>query len=57
MTISIMARLLAPLSEDHYLGILVIAGGAWSGAFGSFVLLYASPLMHPRMKGEMSRPI
>jgi hypothetical protein len=36
------------LTAEHYLAILWLAGTAWSGAFGLFVLLYARPLMLPR---------
>jgi uncharacterized protein involved in response to NO len=50
-------RLLAPLGGDHYLFMLWSAGAAWSGAFGLFVLLYAGPLMRPRVKGEEAKPI
>ena len=57
VTIAAVARLFAPLSEDHYLGLLTLAGMGWSGAFGLFVLLYAPPLMRPRVKGEAARPI
>ena len=57
VTIAAVTRLLAPLSEDHYLVALACSGTAWSGAFGLFVVLYAPPLMRPRAKGEAARPI
>jgi uncharacterized protein involved in response to NO len=57
VTIATIARLLAPLSDVHYLAMLVIAGTAWSSAFALFVLAYASPLMRPAVKRESARPI
>lgn len=57
VTIAAVSRLLAPLSVDHYLAILTLAGLAWSSAFGLFVLLYAPPLMRPKATGEAARAI
>jgi uncharacterized protein involved in response to NO len=57
VTMAAVSRLLAPLSEDHYFGMLVFAGTAWSAAFGLFVLLYAPPLTQPRVTGDGARPI
>jgi uncharacterized protein involved in response to NO len=57
VTFAALFRLLAPLAETHYLFALVIAGAAWSGAFGLFALLYAVPLSQPRVKGEQARAI
>ena len=48
VTAAALLRLLAPLSGDAYLPLLAIAGAAWSGAFGLFVLFYAGPLSMPR---------
>jgi uncharacterized protein involved in response to NO len=48
VTIAAALRVVAPLAEGHYLAVLWLAGAAWSGAFGLFVLLYARPLMLPR---------
>jgi uncharacterized protein involved in response to NO len=57
VTIAAVLRLLAPLGGSQYLHILFAAGGAWSGAFGLFVLLYLRPLTLPRVKGEEAQPI
>jgi uncharacterized protein involved in response to NO len=57
VTLAAILRLLAPLGGDHYLFMLWSAGAAWVGAFGLFVLLYAGPLMWPRVKGEEAVPI
>jgi uncharacterized protein involved in response to NO len=57
VTLAAILRLLAPLGGDHYLFLLWSAGAAWSGAFGLFVLLYAGPLMRPRVKAEEAKPI
>jgi uncharacterized protein involved in response to NO len=56
VTLAAVLRLLAPLGSAHYLVMLSLAGAAWSGAFGLFVLLYAGPLTRARVKGE-ARPI
>ena len=48
VTIAAALRVAAPLAAEHYLAVLWLAGAAWSGAFGLFVLLYARPLMLPR---------
>jgi uncharacterized protein involved in response to NO len=37
--------------------MLSIAGTAWSGAFGLFVLLYGRPLSLPRLREENAKPI
>lgn len=50
-------RLLAPIAGEQYLLLLTLAGLAWSGAFGGFVLLYASPLARPRVTTAAVRPI
>ena len=50
VTIAAVLRLFAPLAEAHYLFVLSLAGTAWSGAFGLFVLIYARPLMLPRLR-------
>ena len=55
VTIAAVTRLIAPLSGAHYLSMLVVAGAAWSGAFGLFVVLYAPALLRPRATGE-ARP-
>jgi uncharacterized protein involved in response to NO len=57
VTLAAILRLLAPLAGAKYLAALLLAGAAWSGAFGLFVLLYARPLALPAVKGEAARPI
>lgn len=56
-TLAAILRLLAPLGGTHYIFALSLAGAAWSAAFGLFVVLYARPLMLPRLAGEDARPI
>ncbi len=57
VTLAAILRLLAPLDSAWYLLMLSLAGAAWSAAFGLFVLLYARPLVRPRVIGEDARPI
>ncbi|HEX7970448.1 MAG TPA: NnrS family protein [Stellaceae bacterium] len=57
VTLAAVLRLLAPLGGTQYLLVLALAGAAWSGAFGLFVLLYLRPLALPRVKGSGARPI
>ena len=45
-----LLRLAAPLAGDDTLLLLVLAGAAWSGAFGLFVVLYFGPLTRPRVR-------
>jgi len=49
VTIAAVLRLLAPLAGAQYLLALSLAGAAWSGAFGLFVVLYGPPLLTPRV--------
>ncbi|HEV2162029.1 MAG TPA: NnrS family protein [Stellaceae bacterium] len=49
VTIAAVLRLLAPLAGAQYLLVLSLAGGAWAGAFGLFVVLYGPPLLTPRV--------
>ena len=56
VTLAALLRLLAPLDDAGYMTLLSLAGFAWSGAFGLFILLYAGPLATPR-KREDARPI
>jgi uncharacterized protein involved in response to NO len=44
MTLAAILRLAAPLAGSHMLLVLSLAGAAWTGAFGLFVVLYA-PLL------------
>ena len=57
VTLAAVLRLLAPLGGAQYLLLLLIAGAAWSTAFGSFVVLYARPLLLPRARGDDVLPI
>jgi len=50
VTFAAVLRLVAPLAKAHYLLVLTLAGAAWSGAFGLFVLVYARPLALPRLQ-------
>lgn len=50
ITLAALLRLFAPLGGTGYVTLLALAGAAWSGAFGLFVLLYALPLARPRLK-------
>lgn len=45
-----LLRLAAPLVRDHTLLLLTLAGLAWSGAFGLFVVLYFGALSRPRVR-------
>ncbi|HXP76036.1 MAG TPA: NnrS family protein [Stellaceae bacterium] len=56
ITLAAILRLLAPLGGGEYVPMLLLAGAAWSGAFGLFVLLYARPLAQPRVKDEAPQP-
>ena len=49
VTVAAALRLLAPLAGAQYLLVLSLAGAAWSGAFGLFVVLYGPPLLTPRV--------
>jgi uncharacterized protein involved in response to NO len=49
VTLAALLRLAAPLAGASALLLLDLAGAAWSGAFGLFVLLYAGPLALPRV--------
>jgi uncharacterized protein involved in response to NO len=57
VTLAAALRLVAPLGGAHYVPILSAAGVAWSGAFGLFVLLYASALSRPRVRDGTGLPI
>jgi uncharacterized protein involved in response to NO len=57
ITVATVLRLIAPLGAPHYMLLLTVAGAAWSGAFGLFVVLYAQVLMHPRVRDGSGLPI
>ena len=48
VTLAALLRVLAPFGAAEYLVLLCLAGAAWSGAFGLFVVLYGPALMRPR---------
>ncbi len=48
VTIAALLRVLAPFGAADYLVLLCLAGAAWAGAFGLFVVLYGPALMRPR---------
>jgi uncharacterized protein involved in response to NO len=48
VTLAALLRLLAPLGAGDYMVLLCLAGAAWSGAFGLFVVLYGPALMRRR---------
>jgi uncharacterized protein involved in response to NO len=56
VTSAALLRLLAPLGGVHTLLILVLAGVAWSGAFGLFVLCYG-PALARRPASDGARAI
>ncbi len=49
VTVAAVLRLLAPLAGAQYLLVLSLAGAAWTGAFGLFVVLYGPPLLTSRV--------
>lgn len=57
ITIAAVMRLIAPLDAAHYISLLAVAGAAWSGAFGLFVVLYAKALAQPRATDGRGQPI
>jgi len=48
VTLAALVRLLAPFGAGDYLMLLGLAGAAWTGAFGLFVVLYGPALARPR---------
>ena len=50
-----LLRIAAPLAGGDTLLLLVLAGAAWSGAFGLFVVLYFGPLTRPRVRRPDTR--
>lgn len=58
VTLAAVLRVVASAGGSRYLILLSLAAAAWSGAFGLFALLYARPLMAPRVRANESvRPI
>jgi uncharacterized protein involved in response to NO len=56
VTLAALLRVLSPFAGNSLGVILWLAGAAWTGAFGLFVLFYGGPLMRPR-HGEGAKPI
>ncbi len=50
VTIAALLRVIAGVGAAAYVPLLLVAGAAWSGAFGLFVLLYGGALMRPRVR-------
>ena len=50
VSLAALLRVAAPLAGDDTLLLLVLAGAAWSGAFGLFVVLCFGPLTRPRVR-------
>jgi uncharacterized protein involved in response to NO len=55
ITVATLCRLLALLAGTQYILLLSLAGAAWSGAFGLFVLLYLRPLRLQRLERGATR--
>lgn len=50
VTLAALSRVLAGLAAAFYEPVLWLAGAAWCGAFGLFVVLYGPLLMRPRRR-------
>lgn len=57
VTFAALLRVLSPFAGNSLGLILWLAGAAWTGAFGLFVLCYGAALMRPRAAGDAARPI
>jgi uncharacterized protein involved in response to NO len=58
VTMAAIGRSLAPFAGTQFLPVLLLAGFAWSVAFGLFALLYLRPLIQPRVpRGLDAQPI
>jgi uncharacterized protein involved in response to NO len=55
ITLAAIVRILSPLAGERMELTLWLAGAAWSGAFGLFVILYGAALARP--PGAAARPI
>lgn len=56
VTLAALLRLAAPLAGGDYLVALMLAGGAWSAAFGLFFVLYFPLLARPRPRQLVAGP-
>ncbi|HVJ89583.1 MAG TPA: NnrS family protein [Labilithrix sp.] len=52
MTIAACVRVMAPLLQSHYVGLLVMAGVSWAAAFVLYAIAYAKILLSPRVDGR-----
>jgi uncharacterized protein involved in response to NO len=57
ITLAAALRVLSPLAGDQEVPALVLAGAAWSTAFGLFAILYGRALASPRAEGGTAKPI
>ncbi len=57
ITIAAMLRVLSPLAGEQAVVALVLAGAAWSAAFGLFAILYGGPLARSRIRGDAAKRI
>jgi uncharacterized protein involved in response to NO len=57
VTLAALLRVLSPFAGNSLGLILWLAGAAWSGAFGLFVVGYGGALMRPRAEGGATKPI
>lgn len=52
ITLAAFFRPLAPFAGEQYAAALTLAGAAWSGAYGLYVLVYAPMLLGPRVRED-----
>jgi uncharacterized protein involved in response to NO len=57
ITLAAVLRVLSPLAGDQVVLVLMLAGAAWSAAFGLFAIVYGGALTRPRAQGAAARPI
>jgi uncharacterized protein involved in response to NO len=57
ITLAAVFRVLSPLAGAEAEVALLLAGAAWTAAFGFFVFLYGGPLARPRVTSDAAPPI
>ncbi len=57
ITLAAVLRVLSPLAGEAAILLLLLAGTAWSGAFGLFAILYGRALTRPRVEGAIATAI
>jgi uncharacterized protein involved in response to NO len=57
VTLAALLRVLSPVAGNSLSLILWLAGAAWTGAFGLFVIFYGGPLARPRVEAAAAKPI